>query len=85
MVLRARYHGIGMKRLLPHLTARLSHLKSVTTVKPFELSVPEEDNDIITQSYLWPRMGKFFKSKDVLIAETGAYLLASFDLSSCPS
>jgi len=81
MVLRARYHGIGMNRLLPNLTARLNRFKSNATVKPFELPMPEEDNDIISQSYLWPRVGKFFKSKDVLIAETGT---SNFGLMNVP-
>jgi pyruvate decarboxylase len=81
MVLRARYHGIGMKRLLPNLTARLAQYKSSSPVKPFELPISEENNDIISHSWLWPRMGKFFKSKDVLLAETGT---SNFGLMTVP-
>ncbi|KAJ7474831.1 pyruvate decarboxylase [Mycena latifolia] len=68
------FPGIGMKELLPHLTARLEPCSPAALKVPvpnFSAMVPEEDNEIITHAWLWPRMSKFFKPKDVIVAETG--------------
>ncbi|THH27005.1 hypothetical protein EUX98_g7185 [Antrodiella citrinella] len=70
----ASYHGIGMKQLLPKLTARMQPLHldaSAISVPKFISPVPKEDNEIISHAWLWPRVGEFFRSKDVIIAETG--------------
>jgi pyruvate decarboxylase len=72
--LHALYPGIGFKGLLPKLTAKLAEFKEVSlkiSVPPFVYPVPNENNDIISQAWLWPRVGQFFKPKDVIIAETG--------------
>ena len=63
-----------MKRLLPKLTARLQPFKEDAVqieVPKFQLPVPQEDNDVISHTWLWPRVGEFFKSKDIIVAETG--------------
>lgn len=63
-----------MKRLLPKLTARLQPLKGdalQVSVPKFELPLPQEDNEIISHTWLWPRVGQFFRPKDIIIAETG--------------
>ena len=63
-----------MKHLLPKLTARLQHFEPTAMKIPvpkFELPLPKEDNEIISQSWLWPRVGQFFRSKDIVVAETG--------------
>jgi pyruvate decarboxylase len=70
----AVYHGIGMKRLLPKLATRLQAVQQgvpLTHVPLFMTPVPKEDSSTITHAWLWPRMGAFFKSKDVIVAETG--------------
>ncbi|KAH9931661.1 pyruvate decarboxylase [Epithele typhae] len=70
----AAFPGIGMKRLLPKLTARLRGLKEGTvqvSVPKFVHPVPQEDNDIISQAFLWPRVAQFFRPNDVIVAETG--------------
>ncbi|KAI0373921.1 pyruvate decarboxylase [Pilatotrama ljubarskyi] len=80
----AGFPGIGMKRLLPKLTSRLERFKEGAqklAVPKFQLSVPEEKNDDITHTWLWPRVGQFFKAKDVVVAETGT---ASFGLLDVP-
>ena len=69
----ATYHGIGMKHLLPKLTARLQPLKEnaqLLSVPKFVSPVPEEDNQIISQSWLWPRVDQFFKENDVVESRT---------------
>jgi pyruvate decarboxylase len=66
-----------MKYLLPKLTSRLRNYQcqaSKLIVPRPKLEVPMERSDDITQSYFWPRVGKFFKQKDVIVAETGARL-----------
>jgi len=63
-----------MKRLLPNLTVRLQHLKRAqqsVEVPRFALPLPQEDNNSISHAWFWPRIGQFFKPKDIIIAETG--------------
>jgi pyruvate decarboxylase len=72
--LHALYPGIGFKALLPKLTAKLAEFREVAQKIPvpqFVHPVPNEPNDVITQAYLWPRVGQFFRPKDIVIAETG--------------
>ena len=63
-----------MKRLLPKLTARLQPFKEEAKLIPvpkFTLPIPDENNETISHLWLWPRVGKFFKAGDVIVAETG--------------
>jgi len=81
--LHALYPGIGFKGLLPNLTAKLTEFKEVAQqihVPPFTYSVPDEPNDIISQAYLWPRVGQFFRPKDIIIAETGTSSFGIIDV-----
>ncbi|EST04586.1 Thiamine pyrophosphate enzyme, C-terminal TPP-binding [Kalmanozyma brasiliensis GHG001] len=73
----SHYPGIGMKRLLPKLSAllepegqrRLEETKKI--VPKFENVLPQDDSSVITQEWLWPRMGQFFETQDQVIVETG--------------
>ena len=79
----ALYPGIGFKGLLPNLTAKLAEFKDVARkipVPPFTFPVPSEAGDEITQAYLWPRVGQFFKQKDIIIAETGTSSFGIIDV-----
>ncbi|RDX49974.1 pyruvate decarboxylase [Lentinus brumalis] len=79
----AMFPGIGMKRLMPKLTARLQPYKEGAfqlEVPKFEAPVPKEDNDIITHTWLWPRVGQFFKPKDIVVAETGTSAFGVLDV-----
>lgn len=65
---------IGMKELLPKLTERLVHHRdraSRIEVPRFINVIPKEDNDRITHTWFWPRVGNFFKPNDVIVTETG--------------
>ncbi|TRM60352.1 thiamine diphosphate-binding protein [Schizophyllum amplum] len=76
----AQYPAIGMKQLIPKLTAKLEPFKETTqqiAVPQFKSVFPTEDTEIITQAWFWPTMGEFFRPKDVIIAETGT---ASFGI-----
>lgn len=67
-----------MKRLLPKLTARLHPYKEgarLLEVPPFVSEIPASTDSAITHEWLWPRVGKFFKPKDIIIAETGEHCL----------
>jgi pyruvate decarboxylase len=82
-VLHALYPGIGFKKLLPNLTAKLAEFKEVAQKIPvpsFVFPVPDEPNDIISQAYLWPRVGQFFKPKDIILAETGTSSFGIIDV-----
>jgi pyruvate decarboxylase len=64
-----------MKELLPLLTARLQPCSAVARKIPvpdFTAVIPTEEDNVISQAWFWPTMGKFFRPKDVIIAETGS-------------
>ncbi|KAG0696394.1 thiamine diphosphate-binding protein, partial [Suillus ampliporus] len=70
----AQFPGIGMKWLLPKLTERLSKYQegaSQIPVPRYQLDVPKESNNKISHAYFWPRVGKFFRKQDVIVAENG--------------
>lgn len=75
LVRHAHFPGIGMKLLLPKLTARLrtyQHRASELSIPRPTVEIPVEHHNDITQAYFWPRISKFFKTKDVIVTETGA-------------
>lgn len=72
-----------MKHLLPKLTAALEEFKAGAQeipVPPFSGDVPQEASEILTHSWFWPRVGKFFKPKDVVVAETGTSSFGMIDV-----
>lgn len=79
----ATYNGIGMKELLPKLTARLhaySDAAQKLAVPKFVAPLPKEDHEIISHAWFWPRMGQFFRPKDVIVAETGTSSFGILDI-----
>ncbi|KAG6336857.1 hypothetical protein ID866_2215 [Astraeus odoratus] len=83
LVRHAQFPGIGMKRLLPKLTARLKKYRKDADRLPvphYKLEVPKEEDDRISHAYFWPRIGQFFKEKDVIIAETGTSSFGMLDI-----
>lgn len=65
-----------MKQLLPKLTQRLQQFYPIASkipVTPLTNIVPvaKDDDQTIRHSYFWPRVGKFFLPKDVVVTETG--------------
>ncbi|KAF7297397.1 Pyruvate decarboxylase [Mycena indigotica] len=71
----AVFPGVGMKQLIPRLTAMLEPFgyknREITAPQPFRVFLPHEDSETITQDWLWPRVSQFFRPKDVIVAETG--------------
>ena len=61
---------VGAARL-----ATLAEGAAQIEVPRFTTPVPQEANETISQAWLWPRMGKFFRSGDVIVAETGTSVL----------
>lgn len=79
----ASFPGIGMKALLPKLTERLQslhHKFKQIPVPPFVAEIPKEDNQVISHDFLWPRVGKFLKNDDVVVAETGTSSFGILDV-----
>jgi len=80
----AVFPGVGMKRLIPKLADKLEYLRDVGSKIP----VPKFDNVLtkgdpdseVTHEWLWPRVGQFFKSNDVILAETGTAQYAIVDV-----
>ncbi|KAJ7644509.1 pyruvate decarboxylase [Roridomyces roridus] len=72
-VFHATFPAVGMKQLLPLLTARLQPTTNAVSVPNFNLNavLPDESNSIISQAWLWPRLSHFFRPHDVIVAETG--------------
>ncbi|KAF8917083.1 thiamine diphosphate-binding protein [Mucidula mucida] len=79
----ADFPTIGMKEILPKLSKRLAHWKPTALkleVPKFEAIVPQEDHDIISHAWFWPRVSQFFKPKDVIVAETGTSSFGILDV-----
>ncbi|KIM66897.1 hypothetical protein SCLCIDRAFT_1210949 [Scleroderma citrinum Foug A] len=79
----ARFPGIGMKVLLPKLTARLKEYREGAKCSPvprYKLDVPQETDQRISHSYFWPRLGQFFKDGDIIISETGTSTYGILDV-----
>ncbi|KIO02700.1 hypothetical protein M404DRAFT_147308 [Pisolithus tinctorius Marx 270] len=79
----AQFPGIGMKLLLPKLTARLEEYRKGADrviVPHYKPVIPQEADTRISHAYLWPRVGQFFKEKDIIIAETGTSSFGLFDI-----
>ncbi|KAJ7780574.1 pyruvate decarboxylase [Mycena maculata] len=79
----AAFPGIGMKELLPLVTARLHACSAVARAVPvpdFTAVIPQEDNNVISQAWFWPRVGRFFQPKDVIVAETGTSSFGILDI-----
>lgn len=73
----AHYPKVAMKELLnklidlPKLKEATANYTPVDVVKnPFREAV-EDKNGQITHSWLWPRLSKFLKPRDIVITETG--------------
>lgn len=75
----SEYPGIGMKDLIPKLTSVLlssasfdkSKALSTVPISKWTYPLPQENDEVVSQNWLWSRIGKFLKPKDVVIAETG--------------
>ncbi|GAC99677.1 pyruvate decarboxylase [Pseudozyma hubeiensis SY62] len=73
----SHYPDIGMKRLLPKLSALLEangnkrREETKKIVPKFENVLPKDSSSTITQEWFWPRLGQFFAPNDQIIVETG--------------
>ncbi|CAA7262057.1 unnamed protein product [Cyclocybe aegerita] len=70
----ARFDNIGMKHMLPKLSERLRDFYPPghrLPVPAFIKQLPEENTPVISHLWFWPRVGYFFRPKDVIITETG--------------
>ncbi|KAI0300389.1 thiamine diphosphate-binding protein [Russula brevipes] len=80
--------GIGMKHLLPKLTARLHPVNtpaSMASVSPFRASLPKAGEDplgeeIISHLYFWPRISQFIRPEDVVVTETGTSYFGALEM-----
>ena len=54
--------------------------EAVNVPEPGEQAAEDEKwgKDTITQKYLWPRVSKFFRDQDVIVAETGTSAFGAF-------
>ncbi|KAI0259828.1 pyruvate decarboxylase [Gloeopeniophorella convolvens] len=84
----ALYPTLGMKQLLPKLTARLHPLESAsstTSVPPFRAVIPNASEDplgeeTISHLYFWPRISQFVRTEDVVVTETGTSSFGALDV-----
>jgi pyruvate decarboxylase len=67
--------------MLPKLTERLQSFCPVASKIPvptFIGQLPQEDGHVISHLWFWPRLGSFFKSKDIIVTETGIFFPSIF-------
>jgi pyruvate decarboxylase len=68
-----------MKHLLPKLAERLQQFyptASKIQVPVLISEIPGDDSPVISHAWFWPRLRPFFRSKDVIVTETGKRELA---------
>jgi pyruvate decarboxylase len=83
LVKHAHFPAIGMKDLIPKLTARLHHVSPTARhidVPAFVAHVPDDGESVISHAWFWPRMSAFFRPKDVIVAETGTSSFGVLDV-----
>ncbi|CAD6885214.1 unnamed protein product [Tilletia controversa] len=92
----ARFEGVGMKSLLPKLSAALAkdhdrRLEATKKTLPaFANVLPSREEegefggpngDLISQAYLWPRIGlSFLRAGDYVVVETGTSSFGSVEI-----
>lgn len=72
-----------MKPLLPKLSARLAEWRDIALKKEvprYKAVLPNDASEVITHDYLWPRIGIFLRSGDVVVSETGTSSFGVLDV-----
>ncbi|KAK4179713.1 thiamine diphosphate-binding protein [Triangularia setosa] len=71
----SEYPGVAMKGVLRKLIERVDTTKlsseKLTPKVVNEVSRNRDDSETITQAFFWPRVGEYFKEKDLVVTETG--------------
>jgi pyruvate decarboxylase len=81
------FPDIKMKKLLPKLTQRLKSFSPGArqlSVPKWSNVLPQEDHDVISQTWFWPRLGSFFRPKDIIVAETGTSSFGALEVALPP-
>ena len=79
----AKYDDVHMKPLLPKLSARLAEWRDIALKKEvprYKAVLPNDASEVITHDYLWPRIGIFLRSGDVVVSETGTSSFGVLDV-----
>ncbi len=69
--------------MIPRLSEKLQHFHNIAqkiSVPAFVKSLPEENNQIISHLWFWPRLSYFFKAQDVIVTETGTANFGILDI-----
>ncbi|KAF7545958.1 hypothetical protein G7046_g9447 [Stylonectria norvegica] len=70
----SKYPGVSMRGVLRKLIDKVDPetiSKQRIPVVENEVTENEDDSQVITQAWFWPRVGEFLQEKDVIITETG--------------
>lgn len=71
----SEYPGVTMKGILRKIIDRVDVAKlSIVSSPTFKSEVPpasSSDDQIITQTWLWPRISSFLRENDIIVTETG--------------
>jgi pyruvate decarboxylase len=68
------YPGVRMKGVLRKVIKQVNPKELATQKSPYVHNAVSENQDgsqTITQSYLWPQVGKFLEENDIVVTETG--------------
>ncbi|KAK9670818.1 hypothetical protein K7432_017415 [Basidiobolus ranarum] len=73
------YKAVGMKYLLPKLAAAIPKREFKCPAVPVK-ELPQIDmKEMVPQAWFWPRMSKFFKADDIVVAETGTSVFGALN------
>lgn len=67
----SEYPGVRMNGVLKKVTEKLGKLNIEAGPKPANKIPKDDGNQIISQSWFWPRMGQWLQKNDVVVTETG--------------
>lgn len=76
------YKAEALKLHVPSFRAPIPTSASPSTDAERNIDAAKDnlDQDIISHAWFWPRMGKFFRPKDVIVAETGTSSFGILDI-----
>ncbi|KAF4121555.1 pyruvate decarboxylase [Geosmithia morbida] len=76
------YPGVRMKGVLRKLASQINPSELTINPSPVpsnEASKYRDSSDVITQAWLWPRVGEFLRENDVVVTETGTSSFGIWD------
>ncbi|KAG9565531.1 pyruvate decarboxylase, partial [Aureobasidium melanogenum] len=67
----SQYPGVRMNGVLRKVVEKMGKLNVEAGPKPTNRVSSQENTQVITQKYFWPRLGQWLREQDIVLTETG--------------